>query len=64
MPQVAERLPSKCKIISPNPTKIRERSLSQEPWLTPVIHAWETEIRRIVVRGQPRQIVFESPSPK
>jgi hypothetical protein len=27
-------------------------------WLTPVILAtWESEIRRILVRGQPRQIV-------
>jgi hypothetical protein len=34
-------------------------------WLTPVIPAtWEAEIKRIVVQGQSRQIVQETPSPK
>jgi hypothetical protein len=33
--------------------------------LTPVILAtWEAEIRRITVRGQPRQIVCKTTSPK
>jgi hypothetical protein len=35
----------------------------------PVAHicmltTWEAKIRRIWIRGQPRQIVFETPSPK
>jgi hypothetical protein len=35
------------------------------PVLTLVIPGtWETEIRRIAVQGQPRQIVLETPSPK
>jgi hypothetical protein len=34
-------------------------------WLIPVILAtWEAEIRRIMVRGQPRQIVLKTLSPK
>jgi hypothetical protein len=34
-------------------------------WLTPVILVtWEAEIRRIRVRGQPRQIVHKTSSPK
>jgi hypothetical protein len=34
-------------------------------WLTPAIPAtWEAEDERIVVQGQPRQIVLENPSPK
>jgi hypothetical protein len=34
-------------------------------WLTLAILAtWEAEIRRIMVRGQPGQIVHETPSPK
>jgi hypothetical protein len=34
-------------------------------WLTPVIlPTWEPEIRRIEVRGQLRQIIQETPSPK
>jgi hypothetical protein len=34
-------------------------------WLAPVSLApWEAEIRRIEVRGQPRQIVLKTPSPK
>jgi hypothetical protein len=35
------------------------------PWLTPVILAsWEAEIGKILVRGQPMQIVQVTPSPK
>jgi hypothetical protein len=31
----------------------------------PVILAtWEAEVRRIVISGQPRQIVHKNPSPK
>jgi hypothetical protein len=34
-------------------------------WLMPVVLAtWESEVRRIQSRGQPRQIVWETPSPK
>jgi hypothetical protein len=34
-------------------------------WLMPVILVtWEVDIRRIMVQGQPRQIVLEIPSPK
>jgi hypothetical protein len=34
-------------------------------WLTPVIlTTWESEIAKIEVRGQPEQIVHETPSPK
>jgi hypothetical protein len=34
-------------------------------WLMSVILAsWETEIRRIAVQGQLRQIIFKTPSPK
>jgi hypothetical protein len=34
-------------------------------WLTPIILAtWEVEIRRIEVRGQPREIVLEIPISK
>jgi hypothetical protein len=45
------------------------RSKSSRPagcwWLVPVILAsWEADIRRIEVRGQPRQIVHETLSPK
>jgi hypothetical protein len=37
---------------------------SQIPWIMSIILAtWETEIRRIMVSGQPRQIVHEIPSP-
>jgi hypothetical protein len=33
--------------------------------VTPIILAtWEAEIGRIVVRGQPTQIIGETPSPK
>jgi hypothetical protein len=46
----------------------RVLALSNEglrPWLMPVILAnWEFEIRRIVVGGQPRQIILETLFPK
>jgi hypothetical protein len=29
-----------------------------------ILIIWEAEIRRISVQGQPRQIVWEKPSPK
>jgi hypothetical protein len=36
---------------------------ARRQWLTPVILAtWEAEIRRIMVRGQPRQKVGKTPS--
>jgi hypothetical protein len=32
-------------------------------WLTPVVlPTWEAEIRRILVQGYPRQIVFKNPT--
>jgi hypothetical protein len=38
-------------------------SLPGHQWLTPIILIiWETEIRRIVVPGQPRQKVCKTPS--
>jgi hypothetical protein len=34
-------------------------------WLTPIILTnWEAEIGRIMVQGQPGQIVLKTPSPK
>jgi hypothetical protein len=34
-------------------------------WLTPIILAiWEAEIRKTVIRDQPRKIVHKTPSPK
>jgi hypothetical protein len=34
-------------------------------WLTPIIlAAWEAEIRRLAVPGQPRHVIPETPSPK
>jgi hypothetical protein len=41
---------------------IKRTLLARCWWLTPVITAtWETEIRRIEVRGQTRQIVHKLP---
>jgi hypothetical protein len=42
-----------------------EKRGARGQWLTPVTLAtWEAEIRRIVVQGQPGQIVLKTPSPK
>jgi hypothetical protein len=59
---------AKCKALgSILSTKGKKRSthVGWAKWLTPVILAiWEAEMGRIVVRGWPRQIVLEIPSPK
>jgi hypothetical protein len=45
------------------PFKKKKDMPGQTEWLTPEILAtWEAEIRRIAVRGQPRQTVHEIPS--
>jgi hypothetical protein len=51
--------------------RLMDKGLFKKPvwgrrqWLTPVIlPTWEAEIRRIMVWGQPRQIVHETPSSK
>jgi hypothetical protein len=45
--------------------RIKANRSARHWWLTPVILAtWETEVRRIVVRGQPRQIVHKTISQK
>jgi hypothetical protein len=42
-----------------------KRTVAGHRWLTPVIlAAWETEIRRIEVRSQPREIVHKTLSRK
>jgi hypothetical protein len=44
---------------------IRNSSLARHQWLTPVIlTTWEAKIRRIMVWGQPRQIVLWEPISK
>jgi hypothetical protein len=49
-------------IISHKVSQVKYQSLA--PVAMPVILAtWETEIKRIMVQGQPRQIVLEIPSP-
>jgi hypothetical protein len=52
-------------------TELRSASNVENPplaecwWLKPVILAdWEVEVRRILVRGKPGQLVFETPSPE
>jgi hypothetical protein len=42
---------------------LKKVRLSQAAWFTPVILAtWEAEIGRIMVQGQPGQIVPKTPS--
>jgi hypothetical protein len=49
---------------SENHKKKNKRTAGRQ-WFMPIILAtWEAEIRRMVVPGQPRQIVCETPSLK
>jgi hypothetical protein len=48
-----------------NLQKFTQETIVRHWWFTPVILViWEAEIGRITVRGQPRQIVHETLSPK
>jgi hypothetical protein len=64
--QVVEHLPSKYEqplVQTPVPPKNkREREICQTQWFKPIILAsWETETGRMMLQGQPRQIVHETP---
>jgi hypothetical protein len=64
---VIEHLPSKLEVLSSNPSgaKLKKKKRCQVPVVMPVIlTTWEAEIRRIVVQGQPGQIVPEATFPK
>jgi hypothetical protein len=52
-------------VLNCNSNALRKEEATRHQWLTPVILATqETEIRRIMVRSQPRQIVHETLSQK
>jgi hypothetical protein len=66
--QVVDCLPSQGMALSSNPSAAKEKKKKARCWwLTLIILAtWEAEIRTIMtitVRGQPRQMVQEAPSP-
>jgi hypothetical protein len=43
----------------------KKKKKAEHPWYIPIsLATWETQIRRIVVPDQPRQIVHKTPSPK
>jgi hypothetical protein len=48
-----------------NWSSVTVSKLARHKWLMPIILVtWKAEIRRITVQGQPRQLVFETTSPK
>jgi hypothetical protein len=40
------------------------KKLGKSRWQWLILATWEADIRRIMVQGQPRQMVQETPSPK
>jgi hypothetical protein len=53
------------KALSSNSNTKKKKREREFWWLTPVIlPSWEAEIRKIMVQGQPGQIVLETLSPK
>jgi hypothetical protein len=64
------KIKRKCREVTSTPTRA-EKDFYQEPngarprWLMPVIlSSQEAEIRRIAIKSQPRQIVYETLSQK